>query len=750
MVRCRIVITGAVQGVGFRPFVYRLATSLGLKGWVKNTPFGVEIEVEGKQDVLFSFISRLDKERPFLSQIYSMDVQMLPVKGYRSFEIVGSSSEGEVKIAVLPDIAVCDECLKEMWDPKDRRYLYPFINCTNCGPRYTIILSLPYDRKNTTMAKFAMCPQCYTEYTNPNNRRFHAQPNACPECGPTVWLEDKGGAKVYGYEAVRKCASLIKSGSVVAVKGLGGFHLMCLAMDDAVLQKLRERKRRYEKPFAVMFPDLDTLKDYCVLSNAEEQAVCGVERPILLLDGKGGLSWYVSCGLKTVGAFLPYTPLHHLLLAELKVPVVATSANVSDEPITYRNDEAREKLKGIADAFLMHDRDIARRCDDSVCFIASGRRILVRRARGFAPLPVVHKPNAGKTILALGPQIKNTIALATGDGVYVSQHIGDLDYPETRKFLKQTVDDFLRLFSTDPDVVVVDRHPGYYTSRYARTAFFSKKILRVQHHVAHVLSCAFEAQVPFPFIGVAFDGTGYGDDGTVWGGEIFLVSSKGYVRSFHLKPFWLAGYEKAVIEGWRVGLSLLMESEIPVPAWFPKSIDSKRVEIVRWMLERRKNAIKCTSVGRLFDGIASLCGIRDVSSFEAQAAVLLEHAADTTVSESYPMPVKDGVINYVPTVRSVVEDVNRGVEVSLISAKFHNALAQAILACARILRSENNTDRVVLSGGVFQNKFLLERIISLLESDGFSVYVNQLVPVNDGGISLGQVYAAILGSGFCV
>ena len=742
VVRCRLLIRGTVQGVGFRPYIYRLATSLGLSGFVRNTPCGVEVEVQGAEEKVEEFIRRIPKEAPPASDVESVEVWHLPVREEEGFRIEESLPDGARFLSIPPDVATCRECLRELFDPEDRRYRYPFINCTNCGPRYTIILSLPYDRKNTTMKSFNMCPECLREYKDPLNRRYHAQPNACPECGPHVWLEGEGGVVATGDEAVRLCASMILEGKIVAVKGLGGFHLMCLAGSDCAVERLRRKKGRQEKPFAVMFRDLEQVKKYCQVTSREEQVIEGVERPIVLLRSRGGLSRHVSCGLKTVGAFLPYTPLHHLIMEEVKRPVVATSANITDEPIAKDNDEALSRLLHVADAFLMHNRDIARRCDDSVCFVLEDLRILTRRARGFAPSPLFLPFSVERPIMALGGHLKSTVAVAVGDAVYISQHIGDLDHPEVRDFFEETIRDLLDLLQVEPEVVVVDRHPGYYSTRFAKKAFSGKEIFSVQHHIAHVMSAACEAGIEGSFLGIALDGTGYGDDGTIWGGEVFLVSGREYKRVFHIKPFLLPGGDRASREGYRVALSLLWSSGCSPPGGWMKRIGERKASVIVEMLKKRINTFATSSAGRLFDAFSSLSGVRDASSYEAQAAMLFEQEGwDVDEEDHYSFAILDGVIDWRPAVEAVVSDVSRGVPASVVSKRVHRGFALALFECAVRAKEAFGVDKVVLSGGVFQNRLLLKELLGLLRDHGFDVYVNRAVPVNDGGISLGQIYA---------
>ncbi len=742
MVRCRVRITGAVQGVGFRPFVYRLAKRLGLSGWVKNCLFGVEVEVEGEREAVESFLRLVVEEAPEVASICALDYRFLPPAGLSGFEIRRSEEYGRSRVFVLPDIATCDMCLSEVFDPGNRRFRYPFTNCTHCGPRFTIIERLPYDRENTTMRRFRMCRLCEREYNDPSDRRFHAQPNACWECGPTLSLVEGGVEVARGDRALVAAAERIRAGGIVAVKGLGGFHLMCLAEDGDVVDRLRRRKRRYEKPFAVMFSSVDEVGRFCLVGDSERRVLSGVERPIVLLKSRGGLPFQVSCGFSTVGAFLPYTPLHHLLLSEVKRPVVATSANVSDEPMVKDNREALDELSGIADAFLLHNRDIARRCDDSVCFVAGPLRVMVRRARGFAPVPVQVGRRFPRCVLALGGHLKATVALALDENIFVSQHIGDLDTPKARGFFEETVRDFLRLFQAEPEVVVVDKHPGYYSRRYGLGLGLCA--VELQHHVAHALSAAAEVGWDGPFAAVCLDGTGYGDDATVWGGEVLVVSPDGYERAFCIRPYAVAGGERAVREGYRCAVSLCLAAGVDPPGSFVKRVGEERLRFAASSVKAGINTFVTSSAGRLFDAASSLAGVRDVSSFEAQAAVLFEHAGwDVEDGVAYPFRVEDGFVDWRGAVLRLVEDVERGVDAGVISRRFHNGFVRALFECVLKIREARGINRVALSGGVFQNRLVLEGLYNMLRGSGFEVFVNQMVPVNDGGISLGQAFSVL-------
>ncbi|SNR67060.1 carbamoyltransferase HypF [Desulfurobacterium atlanticum] len=741
--RVKIFITGTVQGVGFRPFIYNLATHLGLKGYVLNDVTGVTIEAEGEKEKLEQLIVRIEKEKPPISKIYSMEYKFLEDKGYKSFEIKKSSESGEKRALILPDLATCNDCFNELENPEDRRYLYPFINCTNCGPRFTIIEKLPYDRKNTTMKIFKMCPECEREYNDPSNRRFHAQPNACPVCGPHITLTDNTGKIIAEKEeALIKTVELIKEGKILAVKGLGGFHLICDATNEKAVRELRIRKHREEKPLAVMFPDIDAIKKVAEVNKLEERALLSIEKPIVILKKKKNfnLAPSIAPDNTTIGAFLPYTPLHHLILKFLKKPIVATSANVTDDPIVKDNDEAVERLGEIADFLLIHNRPIKRRCDDSVVRIVAQKPAPIRRSRGFAPLPVKLPFKLKKPVLALGPFMKNTIAVGVDDKVFISQHIGDLETPLAVQFFEETIKDFLNLFEINPEVVVSDKHPGYYSTKYGEK-HYKEKLLKVQHHFAHLLSCLAENEVApeETVIGFAFDGTGYGDDGTIWGGEVFIVNYKSYRRVFYLKPFPLPGGEKAVKEPYRTAFSLCYTSNTPLPENLTKP---QEIKFLEKMVERKINSPLTSSMGRLFDGICAIAGIRRKVSYHAQGAILLEQAAlKSDTKKSYSFKIEGNVINWEPALKEIVQDIKKGLPVEIIARKFHNAVANMIVDTALLLRKTYGINSVALSGGVFQNGLLIETVLPELKDKGLKTYTHQIVPTNDGGISLGQVIA---------
>jgi len=751
--RLRVVIHGAVQGVGFRPYIYRLATEMGLNGWVINSSQGVFIEVEGDRPGLNSFLLRIEKEKPPLSFIRGMEHSFLDPKGYDKFEVRESDDSGAKTVMVLPDIATCPDCLAEIFDPDDRRYLYPFTNCTNCGPRYSIIQSLPYDRPNTTMKAFDMCDECLAEYTNPIDRRFHAQPNACPRCGPHVELWDHAGGVVASHhDAIKKTIEAIRLGEIVAVKGLGGFHLIVDARNNNAVNVLRERKHREEKPLALMYPSIESIKRDCEVSPIEERLLCSPEAPIVLLQRKQGdseIAGDVAPDNPYIGAMLPYTPLHHILMAELGFPVVATSGNLSDEPICIDEREALERLGNIADIFLVHNRPIERHVDDSVVRVMMGRELVLRRARGYAPLPI-HLNKPLPRVLAVGAHIKNAIAASIGQEVFISQHIGDLETAEASNAFRNVITSFENLYESSPEIIACDAHPDYTSTRYAREA--GLPIITVQHHYAHVIACMAENELEPPVLGVSWDGTGYGLDGTIWGGEFLYIPEASFQRTAHLRTFRLPGGDKAVKEPRRTAIGLLYEifgenvfdmRELnPVLAL---GIEEKN--IIREMLYKKINSPVTSSAGRLFDAVASIIGLRQVIRFEGQAAMELEFRigrfdSDDRYAIELKKPDKNpdqpSIVDWEPMIREIIDDVNRDVPVEFISAKFHNTMVEAIILVA----GDVDEKQVVLTGGCFQNKYLTEHSIIRLREEGFRPYWHQRVPPNDGGIALGQAVAA--------
>ena len=721
--RLRVTLRGAVQGVGFRPFVYRLATELSLTGWVLNSSAGLVLEVEGPSEQLSRFEQRLEQERPKASVVTVRESAWLAAQGSTHFEILASDHDSGKTVNVLPDLATCTDCREELFDPGNRRFEYPFTNCTNCGPRYTIVVDIPYDRPNTTMQKFALCPVCREEYENPANRRFHAQPNACPVCGPQLdgTIED--------------AVEALLQGEIVALKGIGGFQLLADARNPDAVACLRQRKHREEKPFALMMPSLEVARHYCEISPAEVQLLESQAAPIVLLQPKPGtdIAPNVAHCSPYLGVMLPYSPLHHLLLQECRFPLIATSGNRSDEPIAIANEEAGARLKDIADHFLMHNRPIVRACDDSVVRLTRGRAGILRRARGYAPLGIrVARPVP--PVLAVGGHLKNTVAIGIGQDVFLSQHIGDLETLEARGAFEKAIDDLCRLYSFKPELVACDLHPDYASTRWAESS--GLPLIRVQHHQAHVAACAAENNVQEPYLGVSWDGTGYGLDGAIWGGEFFRVEGNQYERIAHLRSFGLPGGDAAVREGWRSAASLAFEvggTEQANPDATAHSAGKPRLDEskVRYMLEHGINVVPTTSVGRLFDAVASITGVARTNRFEGQAAMLLENEiGPLCTEEAYPLPSGD----WGPLVLAVMCDRRAGVAVPMIAARFHNALVNWILEVA----AETRLKQVVFSGGVFQNRYLTERAAAVLESRGFEVHTHQRVPPNDGGIALGQ------------
>ncbi|MEN3029156.1 MAG: carbamoyltransferase HypF [Aquificaceae bacterium] len=741
--RCVVKVLGAVQGVGFRPFVYRLARELHLRGFVINDSKGVHIEVEGLKEELENFLLRLSTEKPPLARIHSLEFTFLEPAGYEDFEIRESSEAGLKEVFILPDMSTCEDCLRELFDPSDRRYMYPFINCTNCGPRFSIIESLPYDRPNTTMKLFSMCPECLREYHNPADRRFHAQPNACPKCGPWLSLFNRNGeALAHRQKALEMAWEFLREGKVLAVKGLGGFHLMCDATREESVSLLRERKRRREKPFAVMFKDVEQLLDYTAPSELELALLTAPERPVVLVRGTGGLAPSVAPELKRIGAFLPYSPLHHLLLKNLDFPLVATSGNLSEEPIVKDNEEALQNLSYLSDYILLHNRGIKRRCDDSVVKVVGGLPLPVRRSRGYAPMPLTLPFRLKRRVLAVGGMLKNTFALGFEDRVILSQHVGDVENFQTLRAFEEMVYDLMGLYSFEPDVVVCDMHPRYETTRWAEVYGESKGVplIKLQHHFAHILSCMAERGLEGEVLGIAWDGTGYGEDGILWGGEFLEVSYKGYRRLFHFMPFRLIGGEKAVKEPARVALSVLFEilGEEALKKNLPPVKEFGERELKNLYLAWKKgiNSPYSTSAGRLLDALASILDVKHRVSYEGQASMILEDLFDPYVEGSYPFEIEGDTVDWRPIFLAVMEEKDRSVALS----RFINTLARLCLEVAQ----RSGLERVCLSGGVMQNDPLVSRIRGLLEAEGFKVFTHQRVPANDGGLSLGQaVYGGL-------
>lgn len=744
--RVKIVIHGAVQGVGFRPFVYRLAAELKLNGWIINSSQGVFIEAEGEPKVIQEFLTRLKTDKPKNSFIQSFEHSYLDPVGFEKFEIRESNEAGAKTALVLPDIATCPDCLEEVFNPNDRRYLYPFTNCTNCGPRFSILTSLPYDRVNTSMGEFEMCEKCRKEYEDPLNRRFHAEPTACPVCGPKVYFTDNKGNTLYReHEAILNAVSAIREGKIVALKGIGGYQLICDASNDEAVKTLRTRKRRSEKPFALMFPDLNSVKDICDVNNEEESLLLSNEAPIVLLKKKNIETNVVSkeavINNPFLGVMLPYSPLHHILMRELGTPVIATSGNISEEPICIDEETALMKLGDIADYFLSHNRKIIRHVDDSIARIIQGREMLMRRARGYAPLPVRIK-GLSKPVLAVGGHLKNTIAVNKNDNVFISQHIGDLENIESITAFKNVINDLESFYEITPELVVCDMHPEYISTKFAGEQ--SENVVSVQHHFAHVLSCIAENEIEGKVLGFSWDGTGYGTDGVIWGSECMIVENGNFKRFAYLKPFRLPGGETAIHEVWRIGASLLHELKI-----HDKYNDFMDLQVVIQIIDKKINSPLTNSMGRFFDGVSSLIGIRDNASFEAQAAMELEFAAlkasenttdDLTNNDYFEFrfeknSIGEYVINWENIIKGILYESAGNKSKEQIALKFHNTLVEIISQTAKL----SGCEKIVLTGGCFQNKMLLEKAIERLTKENYKVYWHQRVPPNDGGIALGQV-----------
>jgi hydrogenase maturation protein HypF len=864
--RAKIIVRGAVQGVGFRPFIFRLATELNLRGIVLNSSQGVFIEIEGERNLLNQFLLRLEKEKPPRAIIQSLEFSFLDTIGYENFEILASENSGAKTALILPDIATCPDCLREIFDPQNRRYLYPFTNCTNCGPRFSIIESLPYDRANTSMRNFEMCADCEKEFYDPRDRRFHAQPNACPNCGPQLQLLRSGvrqnaansdeiqpRSAERSHDALLRAANAIRDGKILALKGIGGFQLLVDARNENAIRRLRERKHREEKPFATMFPSLDAVKEICVVNEFEERLLQSPEAPIVLLEKKSAIGNRQSAISNSVapknpylGVMLPYSPLHHILLRELNFPVVATSGNLSGEPICIDENDALSRLGDIADLFLVHNRPIVRQLDDSVVRIIFGREQILRRARGYAPLPIKlnfqlstfnHQP-----ILAVGAHLKNSVALAVGEQIFLSQHIGDLETEPAFSAFKKVAADFENLYEQKPGMVACDLHPEYLSTKFAeklgsapasgaaddafvigtngeRRPIFCESVarnvrregapngsrggcapqqIRVQHHYAHVLSCAAENEIEAPLLGVAWDGTGLGTDGKIWGGEfLYLKQNSGgeaprrpelkklgltefdppieFERVAHFREFPLPGGETAIKQPRRSALGLLWEifgDELFERGDFPflENFSDAELSMIRKMLAQKINSPLTSSVGRLFDAVAALIGLRQRVSFEGQAAMELEFAIEkkqtdetyafeitaredarltnkiaATLGNVYPTDSSLAtrhsslLIDWQPMILKIFDDLKSQTSIGIISAKFHNTLVEIIIHVAKKI----GEPKVALSGGCFQNKYLLERAILKLQAADFKPYWHQRVPTNDGGIALGQVIAAI-------
>ncbi len=745
----KIEVNGIVQGVGFRPFVYNLANQYGLKGEVANTAAGVSIHIEGPPQRIQAFETDLAAKCPPLAHVVEISGRSESLKPYTDFRIAKSRGQAQMATLISPDVSICDDCRRELFDPADRRYRYPFINCTNCGPRYTIIDDIPYDRPKTSMRHFKMCAACQSEYDDPTHRRFHAQPNACAACGPHVDLYTNQRESVDTDNPIKKAADLIRRGQVVAVKGLGGYHLVADAQNSEAVIRLRKRKMREEKPFAIMSADLESIRKYARVRPQEEDLLTAIQRPIVLLEKKtgGSISDAVAPRNKYWGVMLPYTPLHYLLLNHGFDALIMTSANLTDEPIAIDNEDAFERLAAIADYFLVHNRDIYLRSDDSIVRHSAGLTRYIRRSRGFVPIPLFLK-QAIPPILACGAELKNTICLTKDDKAFLSQHIGDLENQITLDFFELTVDHLQCILEIQPEIIACDMHPDYLSTRFARKQT-KTRLIEVQHHHAHIVSCMAEHQLEGAVIGLSFDGTGYGSDGAIWGGEVLAAEAKQFERMAHLAYVPMPGSAAAIKEPWRMAISYLHDAfgdafrDLDLPVL--KQNDSQKLKIMVEMIQKGINCPQTSSLGRLFDGVAAIAGIRNQVNFEGQAAMELEMLAAGDTDSIYDVEWLTGdriQILPAPIIRGVVQDVQNGLSVAEIGIKFHKTLIALFTQICLAVRRDTDLNRVVLSGGCFQNCILLTGMIHELTSRDFAVFAHQRVPTNDGGISLGQALVA--------
>lgn len=760
--RAEIQVCGIVQSVGFRPFVYALAQRHGLKGRVRNNANGVALEIEGDKCSIQDFLRELQERPPALASIDAIQCRHgLKLKGYADFCIDETSTTGTKSVAISPDVATCADCLRELFDPANRRFRYPFINCTNCGPRFTIIEDVPYDRANTTMREFTMCPECRAEYDNPLDRRFHAEPTACPECGPQLFLRrmrGNAGESAVADEAIKEAALLLQAGEIVAVKGIGGFHLACDARNEQAVITLRSRKYREDKPFALMAKSVEIVKHFCLLSATEEAALCSGERPIVLLKRNAGCSLpeAVAPRLTTLGFMLPYSPVQHLLLERFDGPLVMTSANISDEPICYEDDDALCRLKEIADYFLGHNRRIHMRTDDSVVRVLTGSKAnsrprattVLRRSRGYAPAPIKTALTFKRQILACGAELKNTFCFTRDVHAFISHHIGDLENLETYTSFVSGIDHFQRLFGLEPAAVAYDLHPEYLSTKYALSLDQIGTKIGVQHHHAHIASCMVDNEIAGDVIGVAMDGLGFGCDGRLWGGEFFVANFLEAERVAHLDYIPLPGGAKAIREPWRMAAMYLQQAfgdgwlDLTIP--FIEETGQQKLKAIRSVAATGPNSPQTSSMGRLFDAVSSLLRLRDITNYEGQAAVELEQIANECVDRPYSFKLNsDGrIIKADNVIADIVGDLLDRVPQSVISARFHWGIATLIALLANRIRDEYHLNRVVLSGGVFQNSLLVSAALAQLEAARFQVFIHRRVPPNDAGISLGQAAIA--------
>ena len=745
----KLKVNGIVQGVGFRPFVFQLAEHYELKGEVANTSFGVSIHIEGPPDRLASFEADLAAKSPPLAYIVEISGNSQTVKNYTDFRIVKSKGETAMSTLISPDVSVCDDCLQEMFDPRNRRYSYPFINCTNCGPRYTIIDDIPYDRPKTSMRHFKMCPACQAEYDDPTDRRFHAQPNACAKCGPQVGLYDNRHKQIIANDPIGKAAEILKQGYILAVKGLGGYHLAADAANADAVMRLRLRKLREEKPLAVMANDIEHIQRFAEVEIKDEELLTSIQRPIVLLKKKATypICEEVAPRNNYFGVMLPYTPLHYMLLKHGFKALVMTSGNLSEEPIAIDNDDAFQRLADIADYFLIHNRDIYLRSDDSIVRHSAGSKRFIRRSRGYVPIPVFLKHKI-PSVLACGAELKNTVCITKGDRAFLSQHIGDLENMATYDFFELTINHLKRILDISPEIIACDMHPNYLSTQFAEKQQNIEKI-SVQHHHAHIVSCMAENKLDGPVVGLSFDGTGFGADGAIWGGELLIVEEHNFERAGHLRYVPMPGSTAAIREPWRMAVSYLKDSfgkdfnNLNLPGL--KEIESEKLTVVSEMITKGVNSPLTSSLGRLFDGVAAICGVRNQANFEGQAAMELEMLAVESDGLCYDYDWETADVLRIlpaPIIRGVVTDILNKVPIGEISARFHQTLIHLFANLCEVIRSDRGLNRVVLSGGCFQNSILLSGMLRVLQGKKFEVFTHEQVPTNDGGIALGQAFVA--------
>ncbi len=752
MVSKEIHIKGIVQGVGFRPFVFSMAKKYNITGWVRNSSAGVDILANGTPQDMGGFITEVKTNPPPLAKIDEIFESDINSDDYNDFTILQSQKIPGEFIPISPDVSICSECQKELFDPGNHRYRYPFINCTNCGPRLTIINEIPYDRPNTTMAEFAMCDRCQTEYDNPLDRRFHAQPIACPDCGPQVWFESSTSAPKNGESGIQQARHFLKDGKIIAIKGLGGFHLACDALNREAVSNLRQRKKRSDKPFATMVFGIETVEKYCQINDAEKILIESPERPIVILLRKKGthIPEQIAPGMKTLGVMLAYTPLHLLLLEPEKgYPdlFVMTSGNIYDETITYTNESAKEVLYSIADGFLFHNRDINIRIDDSVITEYNGQKYFYRRSRGYAPNAIT-LPNRSPEILAVGGELKNTFCLTKEKYAFISHHIGDLKNMETYRAFTEGIANYQHMFNAKPQFIACDLHPEYLSTKYAY--HYSKAnnipLLQVQHHHAHLAACLADNTWDSDenIIGICLDGTGYGLDKQIWGGEILIGGYRTFQRKFHLEYMPLPGGDSAILHPNRIAAAYLWKLGLPWDDHISaiKSLTSEEKSVMKRQLESHINTPNTSSMGRLFDAVASLIGLRHTINYEAQAAIELEQITEPSITDAYSFEITENIINLNSVISNILSDINHSIHGAVISTKLHNTIANLILFLCKQIKKENNLHHVALSGGVWQNQYLLRKTYQILTEEGFSVLIHHHIPPNDGGISLGQAVIA--------